>query len=355
MSLPPLALNRTSALALAWRLVHFLAGWSRSATRFHDAPSRSTSASNAASCAGVHGGSYLSRHCFAVRPPPIRAAIASHESGAAESSGGTGEEASPSPGEAAARAAPLAAAGSSSSSRPRSRRRASRASSSGVHARWSRPTSPRRHEARARARAGSSSAAGSSVAAASGKTTGQYQWRTSHGPPWGWLSGSSHAPSPRRASRARTSSGAVASARQCSPTPGGTTSMTRRALPLGHVDGSERATPVGVPLSGGIAGRESSRETWSWKLASAEPRSTPSRKTIPSRRNVSRSVSASIAADEPGPRRGGRTRPDARGAESRRRWEKTARSAASAVGTSGIDHDRRSTRASRSRCSREKI
>ena len=92
-----------------------------------------------------------------------------------------------------------------------------------------------------------------------------------------------------------------------------------------------------------------------WKLASAEPRSTPSRKTIPSRRNVSRSVSASIAADEPGPRRGGRTRPDARGAESRRRCEKTARSAASAVGTSGIDHDRRSTRASRSRCSREKI
>jgi hypothetical protein len=41
---------------------------------------------------------------------------------------------------------------------------------------------------------------------------------------------------------------------QCWPTPGVTTSMTRRAELRGQVRGSDRATPRGVPLSGGMHG-----------------------------------------------------------------------------------------------------
>ena len=73
--------------------------------------------------------------------------------------------------------------------------------------------------------------------------------------------------------------------------------MTRRADLRGHVRGSESDTPVGVPLSGGMHGEVSSRETCSRKLSSAVPWRTPSKITIPSRWNASRRDSASIVSD----------------------------------------------------------
>jgi hypothetical protein len=217
------------------------------------------SSRSAASSFAVHGGWCRSRHCLGVRACPHFAATA-------------------------------AATRSHGQSFAREAYRTS--SSSGDHGGAPLPTSPRRQFPEASDAADDGGLPRSDI---SGNTTGQYQCRIAHGPPCGWLLGSSQASAPSNASSACVSLGDSASAPQCSPTPGGTTSMTRRCDPRGHVSGEDKRTPSGVPLSGGMHGLVSSRLTCSRKLSSAEPDKTPSRTTIPSRRNVSRSADASIA------------------------------------------------------------
>ena len=101
----------------------------------------------------------------------------------------------------------------------------------------------------------------------SGNVIGQYQCRGSHVPRDASTSfvSSSHAAFPSTASSPAPSAGESNTAAHARPSPGGTTSITRRAFPRGHVPGSSRSTPSPDdaraldPDSGRTTGSASSR------------------------------------------------------------------------------------------------